>query len=176
MNVKRVVLAIAFLAVMMLLASTQTASAAGDSQDSTQIIREPVNWTIPADQCANLPTGVSLTGTGARYLVITTQTKPDGGKLVVYNDFVQGTAEDSNHNFYQWIYSNQDRHVTKGTNTRIHVNMTDLFELSGSGPINNFVVAFHWKWTYTPPEQEFPPVHHFSQLYTLGDPDTCDPI
>lgn len=176
MNVKRIVLAIGLVVFMALLLTTQTTSAASDSGFSTKIIREPVNWTIAADACANLPAGVSLSGTGERYMVITTKTKPDGSTLVVYNDFVQGTAEDSNHNEYNWIYSNQDRHNSKGTSPLIRVNMTDMFELSGNGPINNFTVAFHWTWRYTPPETEWPPVHHYKPLYTLGDPFNCDPI
>lgn len=175
MNAKRIAIAVGFVALSLLL-SIQTTSAATDNSISSRIVRETVNWTIPADQCANFPAGVSLEGTGKRVAVITTKKKPDGSKLVVINDFVQGTAEDSNGNTYYWIYANHDRNRTKGSNSRVHVNMTDLFELSGTGGISNYTAAFHWTWTYTPPEPEFPPAHNFKQLYTLGDPVNCDPI
>lgn len=155
-----------------------TAMAAADapSADSTQIVRGNVTFTIPADQCAQLPAGVSLSGSGKRYAVITTGVKGNGKTLTINNDFVQGTAQDSNGGTYDFVYANQDRHLTPTSGGPIHVNMTDVFTLSGNGGANNFTVAFRWTWTYTPPEQEWPPVTNWQQHYTLGDPFTCDPI
>lgn len=142
----------------------------------SQIVRASVNWTIPADVCAQLPAGVSLSGTGKRFAVVTTRTKPNGAQLIINSDFVVGTATDSNSNSYNFIYTNQDRHLVPVGGSPIKVHMTDLFLLTGNGGANNYTVGFEWTWQYSPPEQEWPPVHNWNQTVTHGDPFTCDPL
>ena len=69
-------------------------SAAPNAPFTTQIVRATVNWSIPADQCSQLPAGLALNGTGKRYQVLSTKTKSNGDAVTMSNDFVQGTATD----------------------------------------------------------------------------------
>lgn len=172
-----VVSTLALLLTLMLTSGTAHAAQPEGGESVTSIIvRGTVNFTVPADICAELPAGVSLSGTGTRFQVITTKSKPDGSRLIMSNDFVIGTATDSNSNTYQFVYANQDRNQVPKNGAPIKVNMTDAFVLTGNGGSNNYTVAFNWTWTYSPPEGEWPPVHNWNQNLTNGDPLTCDPL
>jgi hypothetical protein len=175
----KALLAVAFLALAASIGNHPSPALAAASQASdttTRIIRGSVSFTLPADTCPAFPAGVSLSGTGERYQVITTKVKPDGRTLVVSNDFIQGTAQDSNGGTYTFLYSNQDRNRAPASGSPIKVHMIDVFTLNGNGSISDFTVAFNWTWKYTPPEGEWPPNHNWQQLYTLGDPLHCDPL
>jgi hypothetical protein len=54
--------------------------------------------------------------------------------------------------------------------------MEDSFEMHGNGSADNIHVGFNWRWTYTPPESLWPPVHDLQQVSTHGNPLQCDPI
>lgn len=171
-----VVSCLALFLVLMLTSGTVHAAQPGEGNATTRIVREQVNWNLPADVCAQLPAGVSLSGTGTRFAVITTKKNADGSTLIVNSDFVVGTATDSNSATYNFVYTNQNRHTVPAGGAPIQVKMTDVFLLTGNGGVNNYDVAFKWSWTYSPPEEEWPPVHNWKKIYTLGDSLTCDPL
>lgn len=156
-----------------------TALAAPDEPDAgftTQIVRGNVQFTIPADACSMLPSGIEVSGSGKRFQVINTKTKPNGSQVVISNDFVKGTASDGNGGTYNFVYTNQARYNYPPGNGAIKVNMTDSFILDNTNGSNDYAVAFHWTWTYTPPDGEWPPNDNWVQHMTIGDPLTCDPI
>lgn len=163
------------LALMSLAAVPSAAVTASEERDSrVRIIREPVTWTLSPDQCSDIH--LSIQGTGQRLEVITTTEKSNDSKEIITNDFVSGTAVDTQGNTYRFVYANQNTQLVRGRKSPIKVNVTDTFVLSGNNGANNLNVGFIWSWTFTPPEPFFPPAHNWVQVYTLGDPLNCDPI
>lgn len=174
-------LALASMAVMLLALAflSQSAWAAPDAPDSgytTKIVKGDVEFTIPADACSLLPTGLEVDGTGKRFQVLSTKLKKNGSTLEISNDFIDGTATDNNGGTYNFVYTNQAQHVFPQGGGAVQVNMTDTFVLDNTNGDNDYTVAFHWKWTYTPPAGEWPPVDNWNQMWTIGDPLTCDPL
>jgi hypothetical protein len=158
--------------IVILFAGASPAAAAPNTDH--QVINEDISFSIPADQCPELPAGLSVSGTGERRMVINTQTKADGTVEVVTNDLIAGVATDSNGGTHKFVYHNSsiDTTLTSGLHT---ISMNDSFVLSGPGP--NYSVTFNWRWTYTPPEEFWPPAHNLEMLN--GDPDliyACDPL
>lgn len=156
---------------LMLFAGVSSAAAAPADH---QVISETVSFTIPADQCPEIPSGVSVSGSGERLMIINTHTMADGTTEIRVNDLVKGVATDSNGGVHQFVYHNSSTEtvLTSGLHT---ISMNDSFVLSGPGP--NYSVTFNWRWTYTPPESFWPPVHDWEQLN--GNPDdifACDPL
>src|SRR5262245_57882927 len=142
----------------------------------TKIVRGAVEWTLPANQCSSLPAGVSVSGTGERVQVISTRKGEDGSTKIIDNDFVEGTAVDSAGHTYHFIYANQARQQVPRRRAPINVDMTDSFILTDDAGGNPLVVAFVWRWTYSPPAELWPPADNLQQDYTQGDAFTCDPI
>jgi hypothetical protein len=133
-----------------------------------------VSFTIPADQCPELPAGVSISGSGERKMIINTHTKADGTTVIRVNDLIKGVATDGSGGEHKFVYHNSSTEtiLPSGLHT---VSMNDSFVLSGPGP--HYSVTFNWRWTYTPPEPLWPPVDDWEQLN--GDPDVifaCDPL
>ena len=142
-------------------------------------VKETVNWTMPAGQCASLDGEV--TGTGQRNETIDTVTKLDGSAVMVINDVVIGTAVDTTGLNYNFHYANHSIWNTPAAGTPVSIKMDDLFLLqnSSSAANNRYAVkaAFVWHWTYDPnTEAYWPPVDNFVQVRTVGDPINCDPI
>ena len=149
-------------------------SAAAAPATDHQVVSETVPFTIPADQCPLLPSGVSVSGTGERQMIINTHTKADGTTEIRVNDLIKGTATDSNGGMHKFVYHNSSTETVllSGVHT---ISMNDSFELTGPGP--HFSVTFNWRWTFTPPESFWPPAHNLETLN--GDPDlvfACDPL
>ena len=149
-------------------------SAAAAPAADHQVISGTVSFTIPADQCPELPAGVSVDGTGERHMIINTHTKANGTTEIRVNDLIKGTATDSNGGVHKFVYHNSSTEtiLPSGLHT---VRMNDSFVLSGPGP--HYSVTFNWRWTYTPPEPLWPPVHDWEQIH--GDPTdifACDPL
>ena len=146
------------------------AAAAADHQ----VISEAISFTIPADQCPELPAGVSVWGSGERMMIINTHTKADGTTEIRVNDLIKGVATDSNGGVHKFVYHNSSTEtvLTSGLHT---ISMNDSFVLSGPGP--HYSVTFNWRWTFTPPEAFWPPAHDLETLN--GDPDlifACYPL
>jgi hypothetical protein len=158
--------------VLTLLILVPSASAAS----SHEIVRETVTWTLPAGQCASLPAGISVSGTGERLEVINTKLNADGSSQILINDLVTGTAVDSSGGTYRFVYHNHSTQDVPSGSGPIHVNMVDSFVLNGNGSVGHMSVGFNWRWSYSPPAEIWPPSDNFQQVSTRGDPFLCDPI
>ncbi len=139
-----------------------------------QVVNETVTFTIPADQCPELPAGLSIDGSGERHMVVNTHTMADGTTEVRINDLVTGVATDSNGGVHKFVYHNSSTQSILPSGFTA-ISMNDSFELTGPGP--HYSVSFNWRWTFTGPNLVFPPVDNFVNLH--GDVDlvlACDPI
>ncbi len=138
--------------------------------------RETVAWTLPADQCDQLPAGVSAEGTGQRVMHIRTKYRNDGTSRVITKDVVRGTAEDSDGRKYHFDYRNfniEERPAT-GSGLPTETHQIDYFVMRGEHGVTALRVSFNWRWTYT--TAAFPPEDNLEKLRTRSDPLTCDPI
>ena len=169
---------VALLLLLMLFAASASASAAPAATATHKTVRETVSWTLPASQCPNLPADISVSGTGQRLEVINTNMRADGSSQIVIDDQVKGGAVDSNGGAYTFVYQNHSTEdvPASGSGLPNHISMTDSFILNGKGSAAHLTVGFNWRWTYTPPEAYWPPVHNVQQLSTRGEPVLCDPI
>lgn len=149
-------------------------SAAAAPAADHQVISGPVSFTIPADQCPELPAGVSVTGTGQRKTIINTHTKADGTIEIRTNDLAKGVATDSTGGIHKFVYHNSST-LTIPPSGDLSISMNDIFTLSGPGP--HYSVGFNWRWTFPGPDLVFPPVDNWVNLH--GDVDlilACDPL
>jgi hypothetical protein len=169
----RIMIGLVLISALLVLAPSASSASSGTTTD--EIVRGTVKWTLTPDQCPDIHTRIK--GTGERLQVITTTVRSDGSKEIINNDFVTGTAEDSRDHDYYFIYSNQNRQLVPPSGSPVKVYMTDTFILSGNHGVNNLNVDFVWRWTFSPPaEQDWPPVHNWKKIFTLGDPLHCDPL
>jgi len=160
------------LLVLMLFAGASSAAAAPAADH--QVVTGSVSFTIPADQCPQLPAGVSVDGTGERLTIINTNTMADGTTEIRTNDLVKGVATDSNGGVHKFVYHNSST-LTIPTSGDYSISMNDTFDLSGPGPHYN--VSFNWRWTFPSLDLLWPPVDNWEQLH--GNPDDiflCDPL
>jgi hypothetical protein len=158
--------------VLMLFVGVSSAAAAPAADH--QVVDETVSFSIPADQCPELPAGLSVDGTGERHMVVNTHTMADGSTEVRTNDLVKGVATDSNGGVHKFVYHNSST-LTIPPSGDYSISMNDIFVLSGPGP--HYSVSFNWRWTFPGPDLVFPPVDNFVNLH--GDVDlvlACDPI
>jgi hypothetical protein len=135
----------------------------------------PADFFIDANQCPELPAGVSVTGTGERQTIINTHTKADGTVEIRTNDLAKGVATDSNGGVHKFVYHNSST-LTIPTSGDYSFSMNDSFELTGPGP--HYSVGFNWRWTFDP-EVEAPwppPEDKLEQISTRGDIFKCDPL
>lgn len=157
---------------LMLFVGVSSAAAAPASDH--QVISETVSFTIPADQCPELPAGVSISGTGERHMIVNTHTKADGTTEVRTNDLIKGVATDSNGGEHKFVYHNSST-LTIPPSGDYSIRMNDSFVLSGPGP--HYSVTFNWRWTFTSLDLLWPPGDNWEQLN--GDPAlifACDPL
>ena len=138
-----------------------------------QVVTGPADFVIAANQCPELPAGVSVTGTGQRQTIINTRTQADGTIEIRTNDLAKGVATDSNGGVHKFVYHNSST-LTIPTSGAYSISMSDSFELTGPGP--HYSVGFNWRWTFTPPEPLFPPAHDWEQISTRGNIFLCDPL
>lgn len=157
------------LLVLMLFAGVSSAAAAPGTDH--QVVSSSVNFTIPADQCPELPAGVSISGSGVSTSIINTRTLADGSIETRINNLIKGTATDSNGGTHTFVYQNYsvDTALPDGTHA---ISMNDTFVLTGPGP--HFSIGFNWRWTYT--ESYWPPEANLEQISTRGDIFACDPL
>jgi hypothetical protein len=157
---------------VMLFAGVSSAAAAPAADH--QVISETVSFTIPAGQCPLLPAGVSVSGTGERKMIINTHTKANGTTEIRVNDLIKGVATDSNGGTHKFVYHNSSTETILPSGVH-EIRMNDVFTLSGPGP--HYSVTFNWRWTFTPPDEFWPPSDNWVVLN--GDPDiifACDPL
>ena len=159
---------------LMLFAGVSSAAAAPAADH--QVVSETVSFAIPADQCPELPAGVSISGTGERLMIINTRMMADGTTEILVNDLIKGVATDSNAGVHKFVYHNSSTEIIPAGGDHT-VSMNDAFVLSGPGP--QFSVTFNWRWTYNPDLDEgiWPPARNLEMLH--GDPNlifACDPL
>ena len=162
-----------------LLSAAPSASAGSAETATHQTVREPVEWILPADQCPSLPAGVQVSGRGQRHAVTTTIERADGSMTLITNDFVKGTAVDSNDRSYRFVYRNHttETRPPSGSDLPVQVEMTDTFVLHRPDGAVTVDVGFNWRWTYAPDDPQWPPDDvSLEKLSTRGDPLACDPI
>ena len=166
----RLIINVLLVLILFIGVSPAAAARAADHQEVT----ETVAFSIPADQCPELPAGVSVSGTGERHEVINTHTMADGTIEVRTNDLIKGTATDSNGGVHKFVYHNSST-LTIPTSGDYSISMNDSFELTGPGP--HYSVTFNWRWTFASLDLLWPPVDNWEQLH--GNPDlifACDPL
>jgi hypothetical protein len=128
---------------------------------------------MSAAVCPSLQVDVS--GVGERHEEINTIVNADGSYKVIINDLVTGTASDST-GTYKFVYQNHSVEIAPAGGGAHQVSMEDSFEMHGNGSADNIHVGFNLRWTYTPPEPLWPPVHDVQQVSMHGNPLQCDPI
>ena len=138
-----------------------------------QVISGPVGFSIPANQCPELPAGLSVDGSGQRHMIINTHTKADGSTEIRTNDLVKGIATDSNGGVHKFVYHNSST-LTIPPSGDYSISMSDSFELTGPGP--HYSVGFNWRWTFPSLDLLWPPVDNWEQISTRGDIFKCDPL
>jgi hypothetical protein len=151
-------------------------SAAAAPAAGHEVITETVSFSIPADQCPELPAGVSISGTGERMMIINTHTTGDGTVEVRVMDLIKGTATDSLGGVHKFVYHNSSTETIPPSGDHTF-EMNDVFVLTGPGP--QLSVTFNWRWTYNPDlgEEFWPPARNLEVLH--GEPDlifACDPL
>jgi hypothetical protein len=166
----------ALLLFLALFATSASASAAPLASDTHTIVHEKVTWTLPANQCASLPVGISVSGTGERIAVTNTTINADGSSQIVSNDLVIGTAVGSDGSTYRFVYHNHTAQNLPNGSGPIDIHMVDSFMLKGHGRARDVNTGFNWRWTYIPPAESWPPVDNWQKISTRGDSFTCDPI
>ena len=136
-------------------------------------------FTLSSATCSNLPSGTTISGTGAERSITTTRTDGSGVTTIMNTTHTHGTATDQNLNVYVFDYSNEfGVSNTVATPDLFSGLMTDHFSLSGSGPatLNNGFVA---RFTATSGFSSF----SFQPIHSHGDPISfpegaahCDPL
>jgi hypothetical protein len=160
---------------LLLILFISVSSVYGRPGNTHSTVNGPITpWFIPAGQCPSLPAGLSLTGTGERISQTNTRENADGSKTITINDLVVGDAVGSDGSTYHYKYSNHSTENVPASGSPKQVSMTDSFVLNGGAVHVN--VGFNWRWTYTTPDEYFPPQHDWEQISTIGDPFLCDPI
>ena len=158
------------LALMLFAGVSPVAAASGTDH---QVVTGPASFFIPADQCPELPAGVSVEGWGESVAVINTRMLEDGSMVVRINNVIKGDALDSNGGVHKFVYHNSSTQtiLPSGFTT---ISMNDSFVLTGPGP--HYSVTFNWRWTFMQPNL-WPPADNWEQL--AGDPAlifACDPL
>jgi hypothetical protein len=158
------------LVLMLFVGVSPAAAASGNDHD---VVTGTVSFSIPADQCPELPAGVSVEGSGESVNIVNSRTLDDGSMVVRINNLIKGTATDSNGDVHKFVYHNSSTQTIQPDGFT-SISMNDSFVLSGPGP--HYSVTFNWRWTFTQPNL-WPPVDNWVQLN--GDPAlifACDPL
>ena len=162
------------LALMLFVGASSVAAAPAADHE---VVTGSVSFTIAADQCPELPAGVSITVWGERKMIVNTRTTADGNTVIRINDLIKGVATDSNGGAHKFVYHNSSTQTIEPSGFTT-ISMNDSFVLTGPGP--HYSVTFNWRWTFNQPAEEnlWPPSGpDWEQLN--GDPDVifkCDPL
>ena len=136
---KRLVLAVFAVSALALWAGTALAAPPSVEQIST-------GFTMTSLDCAELPAGTTIEGTGTGVSVTSVSTDANGVTTVMNTTHIAGTATDQAGNTYRFNYANHYRIANTGpTDPVLSGIMVDAFSLVGNGPAhlsNGFRAVF----------------------------------
>ena len=132
-------------------------------------IRTPVSFTLSG--CTSLPPGMTVSGSGESFVVITTRVDSNGYTHIERNDLTTGSATDSNRASYSFNYHNHASFDIPPGGFPFTVLTTDHFNLVGNGKANQLQVHIVARVTFTAPN-----TFTFELINIHGSPFACDPI
>jgi hypothetical protein len=152
------------------LVSAWLALSIGAATAGTDVSSGPVSFTIPAGQCADLPAGVSVSGTGTEIVRAHSSVDANGNFHQQFGTTITGTATDSLGGAYRFNYHNVQTFSTSGDFPFV-LHITDHFNLVGNGPASQIHTFFNLTILVTG-------VNSFEVLsaHFHGDSETCDPL
>lgn len=152
------------------LVSAWLALSIGSATAGTDVSSGPVNFTIPAGQCADLPAGVSVSGTGTEIVRAHSSVDANGNFHQQFGTTITGTATDSLGGTYRFNYHNEQTFSPSGDFPFV-LHITDHFNLVGNGPASQIHTFFNLTFLVTGVDSFELLSAHFH-----GDSETCDPL
>jgi hypothetical protein len=131
---RRIITALGTAALLLNLVGTGLASAASPNAESTFVYSEPLEFTLEAGVCPDLPADLSVDFTGTVHGHLHISTDARGVVQLNWPDTVTGTAVDSDGNTYTFNYHNVA--VIRDAGLPIEITITDHFNLVGNGLAN----------------------------------------
>jgi hypothetical protein len=131
---RRIISALGTAALLGGLVGAGLASAASPNAESTFVYSEPVEFTLEAGVCPDLPADLSVDFTGTVHGHLHLSTDAHGVVHLNWPDTITGTAIDSDGNTYTFNYHNVA--VIRDAGFPIELTITDHFNLVGHGPAN----------------------------------------
>lgn len=142
------------------------------------IVTTPRGFVLSSEQCPNLATGTTLTGSGIERVIETVRTNASGVTTIINATHTHGTTTDQDGNVYVFDYSNEFRVSNTLASPDVFTGlMTDHFSNSGRGPAklnNGFVANVTTDFTtfFT-----FDPISSFGDPLNFDDGSArCDPL
>jgi hypothetical protein len=142
----------------------------GAAAAGTDVSSGPVSFTLPAGQCADLPAGVSVSGTGTEIVRAHSSVDAHGNFHQQFGTTITGTAADSLGGTYRFDYHNVQTFSTSGDFPFV-LHITDHFNLVGNGPASQIHTFFNLTLLVTGVDSFELLSAHFH-----GDSETCDPL
>jgi hypothetical protein len=142
----------------------------GSGGAATNVISEPVSFALPAGQCADLPAGVSVMGSGTAIVRAHSSVDAEGRFHEHFATTITGVAADNLGGTYRFNY-HQSTTLSPAADFPFVVHITDHFNLVGNGPANKVHTFFNITLLVTGPGSE-----EFLSAHVHGDPETCDPL
>jgi hypothetical protein len=145
---------------------------------SPSIATTPRSFTLSAEQCPNLATGTTLTGSGIERAIEIVRTNASGVTTIINATHTHGTTSDQDGNEYVFDYSNEFRVSNTLASPDVFTGlMTDHFSNSGSDPAklnNGFVANITTDFTTF---FSFDPISSFGDPLNFDDGSArCDPL
>jgi hypothetical protein len=142
----------------------------GAAVAGTDVSSGPVSFTIPAGQCADLPAGVSVSGTGTEIVRAHSSVDAKGNFHEHVATTITGTATDSIGGTYRFNYHNAQT-FSPAADFPFVLHITDHFNLVGNGPASQIHTFFNLTFLITG-------INTFELLsaHFHGDSETCDPL
>ena len=142
------------------------------------VVTSPRDFVLSSEQCPNLATGTTLTGSGIERAIETVRTNTSGVTTIINATHTHGTTTDQDGNVYVFDYSNEFRASNTVANPDTFTGlMTDHFSNSGRGPAklnNGFVASITTDFTTF---FSFDPISSFGDPLDFDDGSArCDPL
>jgi hypothetical protein len=137
---RRIVTALCSAAIVTGLVGGSLAAAASPNAEGTFVYAVPVEFTLAAGVCPDLPDDLSVDFSGIDRGHLHVSTDANGGVIVNWPDTIFGTAVDSDGNTYTFNYHNVV--TVRDSGFPIEVTTTDHFNLVGAGPATQIHAFF----------------------------------